>query len=98
LAFSSLRILVASPPVVNPTCGEEEMEASSAYLMFLGVSCLLLSWALLLITAWKEDYAWGMFSLLLPPVGYGYALFRFAEAKETLLLASVGWLLVILGL
>ncbi|MAJ52895.1 MAG: hypothetical protein L7U64_03295 [Luminiphilus sp.] len=74
------------------------MEASSAYLMFLGVSCLLLSWALLLITAWKEDYAWGMFSLLLPPVGYGYALFRFAEAKETLLLASVGWLLVILGL
>jgi hypothetical protein len=35
---------------------------------------------------------------VLAPVGYGYALFRFAEAKETLLLASVGWLLVILGL
>lgn len=40
----------------------------------------------------------GMFSLLLPPVGYGYALFRLDAAKETLLLAAIGWLLVILGL
>ena len=74
------------------------MEAYSAYLMFLGVSCLLISWGLLLITAWKEDYGWWMFSLLLPPVGYGYALFRLDAAKETLLLAAIGWLLVILGL
>ncbi|MDB2557943.1 hypothetical protein N9X77_08305 [Luminiphilus sp.] len=74
------------------------MEAYKAYLMFLGVSCLLVSWALLLITAWKEDYAWGMFSLLLPPIGYGYAFFRLNEAKETLILAGLGWLLIILGL
>ena len=74
------------------------MEAYSAYLMLLGVSCLLVSWGLLLITAWKEDYAWGMFSLLLPPVGYGYALFRLDAARESLLLAAIGWLLVILGL
>ena len=74
------------------------MEAYSAYLMFLGVSCLLVSWGRLLITAWQEDYVWGMFSLLLPPVGYGYALFRLDAAKETLLLAAIGWLLVILGL
>jgi hypothetical protein len=31
-------------------------------------------------------------------VGYGYALFRLDSAKETLLLAVIGWLLVILGL
>ena len=74
------------------------MEAYNAYLMFLGMSCLLVSWALLLITAWKEDYAWGMFSLLLPPIGYGYAFFRLNEAKETLILAGLGWLLIILGL
>ena len=74
------------------------MEAYSAYLMLLGVSCLLVSWGLLLIIAWKEDYAWGMFSLLLPPVGYGYALFRLDAAKEALLLAAIGWLLIILGL
>ena len=74
------------------------MEAYSAYLMFLGVSCLLVSWGLLLITAWQEDYVWGMFSLLLPPVGYGYALFRLDAAKETLLLAAIGWIFVILGL
>lgn len=83
---------------MHPTCGDEEMEAYNAYLMFLGVSCLLVSWALLLITAWKEDYAWGMFSLLLPPIGYGYAFFRLNEAKETLILAGLGWLLIILGL
>ena len=74
------------------------MEAYNAYLMFLGVSCLIVSWALLLITSWKEDYAWGMFSLLFPPIGYGYAFFRLSEAKETLILAGVGWLLIILGL
>ena len=74
------------------------MEAYSAYLMLLGVSCLLVSWGLLLIIAWKEDYAWGMFSLLLPPVGYGYALFRLDAAKEALFLAAIGWLLIILGL
>ena len=83
---------------MHPTCGDEEMEAYNAYLMFLGMSCLLVSWALLLITAWKEDYAWGMFSLLLPPIGYGYAFFRLNEAKETLILAGLGWLLIILGL
>ena len=74
------------------------MEAYNAYLMFLGLSCLLVSWALLLITAWKEDYALVMFSLLLPPIGYGYAFFRLNEAKETLILAGLGWLLIILGL
>lgn len=84
--------------MVHPTCGDEKMEAYNAYLMFLGVSCLLVSWTLLLITAWKEDYAWGMFSLLLPPIGYGYAFFRLNEAKETLILAGLGWLLIILGL
>ena len=74
------------------------MEASSAYLMFLGASCLLVSWVLLLIAAWKEDYAWGMFSLFFPPVGYGYAFFRLESAGNSLGIAVLGWVLVFLGL
>ena len=47
------------------------MEASSSFLMTLGAALLLISWILLLITSWQEEYAWGMVSLLLPPLGYG---------------------------
>ena len=56
------------------------MEASSSFLMTLGAASLLISWILLLITSWQEEYAWGMVSLLLPPLGYGYALFRLDKA------------------
>ncbi|GIR71338.1 MAG: hypothetical protein CM15mP74_25890 [Halieaceae bacterium] len=39
------------------------MEASSSFLMTLGAASLLISWILLLITSWQEEYAWGMVSL-----------------------------------
>ena len=32
--------------------------------MTLGAASLLISWILLLIAAWREEYAWGMFALL----------------------------------
>ena len=73
------------------------MEASSSFLMTLGAASLLISWVLLLITAWREEYAWGMFSLLLPPVGYGYALFRLDKAGASLSCALLGWILIWLG-
>ena len=73
------------------------MEASNALLMTLGAATLLTSWVLLLIVSWKEDYAWGLFSLLLPPVGYFYALFRLDKAGQAILVAALGWLLVFLG-
>ena len=68
------------------------MEASSSFLMTLGAASLLISWILLLITSWQEEYAWGMVSLLLPPLGYGYALFRLDKAG-----ASLGCALSCLG-
>ena len=73
------------------------MEASNALLMTLGVSALLISWVLLLVVSWKEDYAWGLFSLLLPPVGYLYSLFRRDKAGQVILVAAVGWTLVLLA-
>ena len=76
---------------------EIEMDASSALLMTLGAAALLISWILLLIVSWKEDYAWGLFSLLLPPAGYTYGLFRLDKAGQSVLLAVLGWALIYLG-
>ena len=73
------------------------MEASSSFLMTLGAASLLISWILLLITSWQEEYAWGMVSLLLPPLGYGYALFRLDKAGAPLGCALLGWILIWLG-
>ena len=44
------------------------MEATTATLYTFGAAMLLTSWVLLLITSWKEDYAWGLCSLFLPPL------------------------------
>ena len=73
------------------------MEASSSFLMTLGAASLLISWILLLIAAWREEYAWGMFALLLPPVGYGYALFRLDKAGASVGCALLGWIMIWLG-
>lgn len=70
------------------------MEATSSLMMVLGVTALLASWVLLLITSWKEDYAWGLCSLLLPPVSYIYGLFRLDKAGEAMALALAGWILL----
>lgn len=73
------------------------MDAITALLMTLGVATLLASWVLLLIQSWREDFSWGLCSLLLPPLSYTYALFRLDKAGEAIMLAVVGWLLLFLA-
>mgnify|MGYP001814365488 CR=1 FL=1 len=70
------------------------MEATSATLMTFGLAALLASWVLMLIVSWKEDYAWGLFTLLLPPLSYVYALFRLDKAGQAVMLAAGGCLLL----
>ena len=74
------------------------MESTSAAMMTFGVTALLASWVVLLITSWREDYSWGMCTLLLPPLSYLYALTRLEAAGQALMLAGVGWVLVFLAL
>lgn len=74
------------------------MEPTSAVLLTFGIAILLVSWILLLITAWRDDYAWGLFATLLPPVAYIYALFRLDKAGQALLVAVIGWVCIILAL
>ena len=70
------------------------MDAGTATLVTYGVAALLASWVLLLVVSWKEDYAWGLCTLLLPPLSYCYALFRLDKAGQVMLLALLGWVLI----
>ena len=70
------------------------MEATTAAMLTLGVAALLASWVVLLIESWKEDYAWGLCTLLLPPLSYLYSLGRLDKAGQALLLAAAGWVLI----
>lgn len=70
------------------------MEAANATLLTFGVATLLASWVLMLIVAWREDYAWGLCALLLPPFAYLYGLSRLDKAGQALLVALVGWVLI----
>jgi len=73
------------------------MEPTSAVLLTFGLATLLVSWILLLIAAWQDDYAWGLFATLLPPIAYIYGFFRLEKAGQSLLLAGVGWVMVLLA-
>jgi hypothetical protein len=74
------------------------MEPASALLMTFGAVALLASWVLLLIASSREDFTWGLCTLLLPPFSYLYGLFRLDAAGESLLLAAIGWSLIFLAL
>ena len=70
------------------------MDAGTATLVTYGAAALLVSWVLLLIVSWKEDYTWGLCTLFLPPLSYLYGLFRLDKAGQALLVAAVGWIMI----
>ena len=70
------------------------MDSGSAALLTFGLAALLVSWILLLIVAWQEDYTWGLFALLLPPIAYIYGLFRLDKAGQSLLVGAIGLIMI----
>ena len=74
------------------------MEATNALLLTFGAAALLGSWILLLIESSREDFAWGLCSLLLPPLSYLYGMFRLDKAGEAIAMAVVGWAFIFLSL
>lgn len=74
------------------------MDPISAMFTLFGVAALLASWITLLVNASKTDFTWGLFTVLLPPLSYLYALFRLDVAFEPLVLAVIGCILVWMGL
>jgi hypothetical protein len=47
-----------------------------------------------LIYSSREDFAWGLITVLLPPLSYLYGLGRWKIAKEPIIIAAVGWILI----
>jgi len=70
------------------------MEATHAVLITFGLATLLVSWVLLLIASWKEDFLWGLCALILPPLAYAYGLFRLDKAGASVGLAGIGLVLI----
>jgi len=73
------------------------MEPTTAAMMTFGVAALLTSWVVLLIASWKEDYTWGLCTLLLPPLSYCYAVFRPDKAGQAVIAAIIGVGLIVLA-
>ena len=71
------------------------MEPLASLLFTLGILLLLISWILLIIAA-RQDFAWTLCSIFLPPVAYFYGLFAWEKAKDAIMLAVLGWLLLFL--
>ena len=70
------------------------MEPTNAVFFVFGCAALLTSWVLMLIVSWKEDYAWGLSAVLVPPFAYLYGIARLDKAWESIGLALVGVFLV----
>ena len=73
------------------------MEAATATMYTYGAALLLTSWVLLIIAAWREDYAWGLSSLFLPPLAYLYGFARLDKAGEAIVVGILGWVFIFLA-
>ena len=73
------------------------MDPLSASLVTFGTVLLIISWVYLLIISFKEDFAWGLATLFLPPISYVYGLFAIEKVGASLVLAGIGLVLVFLG-
>ncbi len=73
------------------------MDASSAALLTFGVATLAVSWILLMVASWREDYSWGLCTLFLPPLSYLYSLARLDKAGDAIVVAVIGWLFIWFG-
>jgi len=73
------------------------MEPISAALVTFGLAILLVSWIMLIIASFNEDFTWGLSAVFVPPFAYFYGLFQWQKAKEAILFAALGWALIFLA-
>ena len=75
----------------------EIMDPLTIILIFFGVILLIASWFQLLITAFNEEFTWGLCALFLPPIAYLYGLTKWNLAGDSIKMVIIGWALVGLG-
>ncbi|MBC6905860.1 hypothetical protein DWB84_10365 [Saccharophagus sp. K07] len=73
------------------------MEPVSATLITFGVILLAFSWFYLMFVSFEEDFGWGLCAIFLPPLAYLYACFNWSKTQSILLLAVLGWILILIG-
>ncbi len=73
------------------------MEPVSATLITFGVILLAFSWFYLMFVSFEEDFSWGLCAIFLPPLAYLYACFNWSKTQSILLLAVLGWILILTG-
>lgn len=74
------------------------MEPMSATLLTFGLAILLSSWIMLIIASFREDFTWGLSAVFVPPFAYFYGLFKLDQAKDALIFAGLGWILIFFAL
>lgn len=74
------------------------MDPVSAAAMTFGVAILLISWLLLLIVSFKEDFNWGLMSVFMPPLSYLYSALSWDKAKEPVMVGALGMGLIVYSL
>lgn len=74
------------------------MDPISAAFTTFGVILLVASWVYLMIISFREDFTWGLCTVLVPPLSYFYSFFAWSKSKEALYLAGIGIALILFGL
>ncbi|TVZ40149.1 hypothetical protein P886_4570 [Alteromonadaceae bacterium 2753L.S.0a.02] len=74
------------------------MDSISAALLMFGIVLLLASWIEMLVVSFKNDYSWGLTTLFVPPISYIYGLWTWEKARASLMMAALGWVLILLSL
>lgn len=73
------------------------MDPVSAALLTFGLALVLISWGLLIVTSFQEDFTWGLCTIFIPPLAYFYGLFNLSKAGQAILIAVLGWVMVLLA-
>jgi hypothetical protein len=73
------------------------MDPITATFVSFGAVILFASWIYLMIIAFREDFTWGLFTVLVPPLSYFYSFFAWDKSKEALWMAIIGVVLLIIG-
>ena len=72
------------------------MEALGAVFLMAAIVLLAGSWIMLLFAASNDDFSWALCALFVPPLAYLYGLWSWQKAKDAILMAIAGWILLLL--
>lgn len=79
-------------PALQSDTTHEWMESRAFYMQLGGVAAAALAWIWLIVRAFRQHRRWGLASLILPPVGFGFAAWYPRKAVMPLILVALSLL------